>query len=76
MVARNNGYIEGRNSNGVYFHTSRNIIWKVAVYIRLSVADGNEVSLSVKNQEAIIMDYMENEFNEPYIIHKVYIDDG
>ena len=55
MVARNNGYIEGRNSNGVYFHTSRNIIWKVAVYIRLSVADGNEVSLSVKNQEAIIM---------------------
>ncbi|MCQ4637618.1 recombinase family protein [Anaerovorax odorimutans] len=68
---------EGKNRNGVYFRSQgMPIVWNIGVYIRLSVADGNDVSLSVKNQDAIIKNFLENEFNEPYRLYKTYIDDG
>ena len=68
---------EGINRNGVYFRNSSvPIVWSIGVYIRLSVADGNDVSLSVKNQDAIIRHFLEKEFNEPHHVHKIYIDDG
>lgn len=68
---------EGINRNGVYFQSQNMpIVWRIGVYIRLSVADGNDVSLSVKNQDAIIKHFLEQEFNEPYHLYKVYIDDG
>lgn len=68
---------EGINKNGVYFRNqSMPIVWNIGVYIRLSVADGNDVSLSVKNQDAIIKHFLENEFHEPYRLYKIYIDDG
>ncbi|MCC2865938.1 MAG: recombinase family protein [Clostridiales Family XIII bacterium] len=68
---------DGKNKNGVYFRSqSEPIVWKIGVYIRLSVADGNDVSLSVKNQDAIIKHFLEEEFREPYKLYKTYIDDG
>ncbi len=51
-------------------------LWKVAVYIRLSKEDGNDVSLSVINQERIIKDYLERAFDDEYRIIDLYIDDG
>lgn len=68
---------EGKNKNGVYFRNQGvPIVWNIGVYIRLSVADGNDVSLSVKNQDAIIKHFLENEFNEPYRLYRIYTDDG
>lgn len=65
------------NQRGVYFHDSNSdVIWNVGIYIRLSVADGNEVSLSVENQEAIIKYFLDEEFSDAYRIYKIYIDDG
>ena len=51
-------------------------IWLVGPYIRLSKDDGNDESLSVTNQKKIILDFFEREFNEPYVIVDWYIDDG
>ena len=74
MVTRN--FREGKNKHGIYFH-GQNVIWKIGVYIRLSIADDlDDISLSVKNQKAIIQHFLENEFGESYQLHKVYIDDG
>ncbi len=64
-----------KNRNGVYF-ADKSLVWTVGIYIRLSVADGNDVSLSVKNQKSIIGFFMEHEFKERYEIYKIYIDDG
>ena len=52
------------------------ILWKVAVYIRLSKDDGNDESLSVTNQRKIIMEHLEHFFNDEHIIVDTYIDDG
>lgn len=53
------------------------IIWKIAVYIRLSKEDGNDVSYSVLNQKALISKYIENfDSTEKYVIVDCYIDDG
>ena len=53
--------------------------WKIAVYIRLSKEDGNDVSYSVINQKAVILKYIEQvkaEEEEEYTIVDFYIDDG
>ena len=55
---------------------SREKIWKVAPYIRLSRDDGSEESMSVTNQKKIISEFFEREFHEPYEIVDWYIDDG
>lgn len=53
--------------------------WKIAVYIRLSKEDGNDVSYSVINQKALILKYIEQvkaEEEEEYTIVDFYTDDG
>lgn len=56
--------------------TLRNfIIWKVALYIRLSKEDGNEVSYSVLNQEKILRRFIE-ESDIDFELFDIYIDDG
>lgn len=52
------------------------MVWRIAVYIRLSKDDGNDESLSVTNQKKIIREYLENFFEEEYILVDIYIDDG
>lgn len=52
------------------------IVWRIAVYIRLSKDDGNDESLSVTNQKKIIREYLEKFFEEEYILVDFYIDDG
>lgn len=52
------------------------IVWRIAVYIRLSKDDGNDESLSVTNQKKIIREYLEKFFDEEYILVDVYVDDG
>ncbi len=54
----------------------RSLVWRVALYIRLSKEDGNDESLSVGNQRKILKEYIQNNFEEEYIIVDVYIDDG
>lgn len=51
-------------------------VWQVGLYIRLSRDDGREESLSVQNQRKILMDYLEQEFQEEWELAGVYIDDG
>jgi hypothetical protein len=48
----------------------------IAVYIRLSREDGNAESESVINQKKIIIEYLENTFEEQFVIVDFYIDDG
>ncbi len=54
----------------------RERIWKVGVYIRLSVADGNDESLSVSNQREILNTFLKRNFEDLYEITDYYIDDG
>ena len=53
-----------------------NNIWRVAVYIRLSVEDGDDKqeSNSIKNQRNLINMFMANDKN--LVIVDYYIDDG
>lgn len=51
-------------------------IWRIAVYIRLSKDDGNDESSSVTNQKKIIVEYLEQLFDEEHTIVDFYIDDG
>lgn len=51
------------------------IIWYIALYIRLSREDGNDVSISVDNQLKELNTYLEN-FEGMYEIVDTYIDDG
>ncbi len=51
-------------------------IWRIALYIRLSKEDGNDESLSVGNQRKILLEYVEQYFQEEYIIVDMYVDDG
>ena len=53
----------------------KSITWTVAIYIRLSKEDGNDVSYSVINQEKRLRKHVE-EMDEPLEIYNVYIDDG
>ncbi|MCL2494163.1 MAG: recombinase family protein [Oscillospiraceae bacterium] len=52
------------------------IIWYIAVYIRLSRDDGNEESESVVNQKKILTEYLEKQFSGQYVLADFYIDDG
>lgn len=52
------------------------VVWRVAVYIRLSKDDGNDESLSVINQKKIIQEYLEKFFEDEYTLVDVYVDDG
>jgi len=54
---------------------SSNIIWKIALYIRLSREDGNDESLSVVNQKKILTEYVEA-LDERFEIADYYVDDG
>lgn len=56
--------------------TEKKIIWKIALYIRLSKDDGNDESLSVTNQRKILTEYVEHFFQGEYIIVDYYVDDG
>lgn len=56
--------------------TTTRIVWRIAVYIRLSKDDGNDESLSVTNQKKIIKEYIEEFFEGEYVIVDYYIDDG
>ena len=55
---------------------SSSAVWQIALYLRLSREDGNDESLSITNQRAILMEYIEENFGEPYAIVDEYIDDG
>ena len=52
------------------------VVWRIAVYIRLSKDDGNDESLSVINQKKIIQEYLEKFFEDEYSLVDVYVDDG
>lgn len=54
---------------------SNAIIWKVALYIRLSKEDGNEKSLSIINQEQILRKFVED-MTGNFEIYDIYADDG
>ena len=56
--------------------TMNSLVWKVALYIRLSREDDEDKieSNSVTNQRALLQDYLKNK-NE-FVIYDVYIDDG
>ena len=41
-------------------NSKNHMVWRIAVYIRLSKDDGNDESLSVTNQKKIIREYLEN----------------
>lgn len=56
--------------------TMNSLVWKVALYIRLSKEDDEDKieSNSVTNQRALLQDYLKNK-NE-FVIYDIYIDDG
>jgi len=50
-------------------------IWKIALYIRLSREDGNDVSNSVKHQKERLLAYLSG-FEDEHELVDIYIDDG
>lgn len=50
--------------------------WQVGLYIRLSKDDGHKESLSVQNQRKILMDYLEHDFQDPWVLVGEFVDDG
>lgn len=52
------------------------MIWYIALYIRLSKDDGSDESLSVTNQRKILKEYVTQFFQGEYILIDEYIDDG
>lgn len=63
-----------RTSEETKCSVSKRIIWRIAVYIRLSKEDGNDESMSVTNQKKIIKEYVEQSFDGEYAIEGYYID--
>lgn len=63
----------GRNSRKETYVKER--LWRIAIYIRLSKEDGNDVSKSVENQKAMILEYVSS-LEDAYEIFDTYIDDG
>ena len=51
-------------------------LWRVGLYIRLSREDGRTESLSVQNQRKILMDYLKEEFQGPWELEEIFVDDG
>lgn len=70
----------GRNSRNkaseIAAEKKQAVLWRVAVYIRLSREDGNEESESVVNQKKILKEFLEQYFEGKYEITDYYIDDG
>ncbi len=58
------------------FDSGKAIVWNVALYLRLSKDDGQNESSSVTNQRKILMEYVEEFFDEPHLIVDEYTDDG
>ena len=58
------------------FDSGKSIVWNVALYLRLSKDDGQDESTSVTNQRKILMEYVEEFFDEPHVIVDEYTDDG
>ncbi len=56
--------------------SDKSIVWNVALYLRLSRDDGQDESSSVTNQRKILMEYVEEFFDEPHLIVDEYTDDG
>ncbi len=54
----------------------KSTVWKVALYLRLSRDDGQDESSSITNQRKILMEYIEEYFDEPHVILGEYADDG
>ena len=52
------------------------IVWRIAVYIRLSKEDGNDESESVVNQKKILIEYLDQFFEGEYTVADFYVDDG
>lgn len=52
------------------------IVWYIAVYVRLSREDGNDESLSITNQKKIIEEYLNDYFEDGYVVVDIYIDNG
>lgn len=52
------------------------IVWRVAIYVRLSREDGNDESLSIVNQKKIIHEFLETSFEGKYCVVDTYVDDG
>lgn len=50
--------------------------WTIAVYIRLSREDGNDESESVVNQKKILAEFVEQYFDDRYVVVDFYVDDG
>ena len=53
-----------------------NMIWRVALYIRLSREDGNAESESVVNQKKKLTEFLEQHFDGEYTLVDFFIDDG
>lgn len=68
--------ISRQNKDNRHIAGASRIIWKVALYIRLSREDGNAESMSVINQKARLMQYLKNSFAGEYELIDVYVDDG
>ena len=51
-------------------------LWKVGLYLRLSKEDARRESASIANQRAILLDYLNHEFQDPWTLTQVYTDDG
>ncbi len=70
----------GRNSRNkaseIAAEKKQAVLWRIAVYIRLSREDGNEESESVVNQKKILKEFLEQYFEGKYEITDYYIDDG
>jgi hypothetical protein len=56
--------------------TTQKLLWKIAIYIRLSKEDGNDESNSVVNQRKIANEHLRTKFDGDYIVVDEYIDDG
>ena len=63
-------------SNTISAKAAAQMIWRIAVYIRLSREDGNVESESVINQKKILEEYLRQYFEGQYAIIDFYIDDG
>lgn len=55
---------------------TRNSVWRVGLYIRLSKEDGSDESLSVTNQRKILLDFVTHAFEGDYVLADCYVDDG
>lgn len=52
------------------------LLWKAAVYIRLSREDGLEESKSITEQKKIIEEFLQHFFTGEYTVAGCYVDDG